>query len=289
VHPAVAALSSEEKGLVLGALLGRTPPAVVTRRFAGAGATRCAAALATLGEAPRSERAAALAALLALVRQPVPSGLERAHPAWLRERFAREPNEIVRAITPNLPEPVVRLAREVLAERGEPADVQGEQQAPALAPGGVAELQRIVFAGFVPLSGPGAPAGPQARRLLGLTPRALEEAIEVRGAETLGASLRGAAGPVVARAAAAIGDRLGTFVVRAAARNGAPDGREQALRLVAALGARDPGEAAWELGCGALTGDLGEEGAGAIVAVAERLAPARGRRLLEAAGLGGAL
>jgi hypothetical protein len=289
VHPAVAALSAEEKGLVLGALLGHTPAATVARRIEGPAGTRCAAALATLGEASKSERAGALAALLALVRSPVPSGLERTHTGWLRERFEREPSEIVVAVAANLPQPMRHLASAVLAARGARPGGQAGRPDRHLAPGGVAEVQRIVFAGFVPLSGPGAPAGPQARRLVALTPRALEDAIEVRGAETLGASLRAAPGPVVARAAAAIGDRLGIFLVRAAARNGAPDAREQALRLVAALGVHDPREAAWELGCRAVAGDLGDEGAGAIVAVAQRLPPPRGRRLLEVAGLGGTL
>jgi hypothetical protein len=281
----VAALSAEEKGLVLGALLGHAPPEAIARRVEGAAATRCAAALTTLGEVSKVERAAALAALLALVRVPVPSGLERAHPGWLRERFAREPSEIVVAVVTDLPEPIRRLAAEVLAERGE----QDGRPVPPLTPGGLAELQRIVFAGFVPLSGPGAPAGPHARRLLALAPRALEQAIEVRGAETLGTSLRGAPGPIVARAAAAIGDRLGTFVVRAAAENGAPEPRDEARRLVAGGGGHDPRETAWELGCRALAADMRDEGPGAIVAVGERLAPPRGRRLLEAAGLGGAL
>ena len=58
VHPAVAALSLEEKGLVLGAALARTPPAALEARATGAAGARCAAALAALNDeaAPASAR-----------------------------------------------------------------------------------------------------------------------------------------------------------------------------------------------------------------------------------------
>src|SRR6185295_14019551 len=95
---AVAALSLEEKGLVLGAALARTPPAALEARMAGAAGVRCAAALATLVQEARPARAAALAALTALVRSPVPAGIERIHPDWLRERLEREPSPVVRAV-----------------------------------------------------------------------------------------------------------------------------------------------------------------------------------------------
>ena len=284
VHPAVAALSLEEKGFVLGAMLARTPPATLSARLAEPAASRCAAAAAALGAASKSERAAALAALLALVRAPVPAGVERLDPGWLGERLARESSDVVRAASAGLPEEVGRVAAAVLAERGETR----AEGAPALAPGGVAELQRIVFGGFAPLAGPGAPSGPVARRLLALTPRALEEAIEVRGAEALGISLRGAPGDVVARAAAGVGDRLGGTVVRAAARAGTTEARDAARRLVAA-GGHEGRDTAWVLGCRAVAAELGAEGTSAVVAVAERLPPARSRRLLEAANLEGAL
>jgi hypothetical protein len=214
VHPAVAELTAEEQGLVLGATLGRLAPGLVARNVTGVAAGRCAAAVESLGSASKAERAAAVAALLALVRRPVPGGVERIDPGWLRERLGREPSDVVRAVTTGLPEEVGLVAGAILAERGESA----APAAPAFAAAGVAELQRIVFAGFAPLAGPGAPGGPVARRLLALTPRALEEAIQSRGAEALGVSLRGAPGEVIARAAAAVGDRLGSTVVRAAAR-----------------------------------------------------------------------
>src|SRR5439155_6834618 len=90
VHPAVAALSLEEKGLVLGAALARTAPAALEARVPGATGVRCAAALAALSDETRPARAAALAALTALVREPVPAGIEHIHPDWLRERLERE-------------------------------------------------------------------------------------------------------------------------------------------------------------------------------------------------------
>jgi hypothetical protein len=283
VHPAVAALSPEEKGLVLGALLARMPAGQVAGRVAGAAAGRCAAAIEALGAAPKPERAAALAALLALVRAPVPAGVERIEPGWLRERLAREPSDVILAVTDGLPDEVRRVAAALLAER---ADRDGAR---TLTRGAAAELQRSVFAGFVPLAGPGAPSGPLARRLLALTPRALEEAIEARGAEALGVSLRGAPGEVVARAAAGLGDRLGSTVVRAAAREGTTEARDAARTLVAAAGVHQGRETAWALGCRALAAELGEEGASAVVAVAERLAPERGRSLLAAVELEGLL
>ena len=285
MHAAVAALSPEEKGLVLGALLGRIPAATLARTVAGDAAARCGAAVEALAAAPKSERAAALAALLALVRTPVPAGIERMNPGWLRDRLAREPSEVVRAVSAGPPEEVGRVAIEVLAERGDGGAARGAD----LTPGGVAELQRLVFAGFVPLAGPGAPAGPVVRALLALTPRALEEAIEARGAEALGVSLRGAPGEVVARAAAAVGDRLGSTVVRAAAREGTTEAREVARRVVAATSPHAGGETAWALGCRALSDELAREGVSAVVAVAQRLVPELGRRLLEAANLEGAL
>jgi hypothetical protein len=287
VFPAIVPLPLEEKGFVLFALLARVPPAAVAARLDETVGARCGAVVAALAEAPKADRAAAIAALLALVRAPVPAGIERIHPGWLRERLTREPSDIVRAVTAGLSSEIVRLGTELLAERGEGPGP--DAPARAYAPAGVAELQRIVFAGFVPLAGPGAPSGPAARRLLALTVRALEEAIEMRGAETLGVSLRGAPGPIVAQAAAAIGDRLAGLVVRAAARDGTPGARDEARGLVASTGAHAPRETAWELGCRALGVDMRDEGPGAMVAVAERLAPARGRRLLDAAGVETAL
>src|SRR5262245_12428148 len=111
----------------------------------GAAGARCAAALAALADEPRSARASAIAALTALARAPVPAGIERVHPDWLRERFEREPAAIVRPVSAGLPDEVRRVAAEVLRARGD-----GDDDARAAAPDvdrtapGVAELQRLV-------------------------------------------------------------------------------------------------------------------------------------------------
>jgi hypothetical protein len=284
VHPSVVALPLEEKGYVVAALLARTPAASVRERLAGASGARCAEALEALGAASKPVRASALAALIALVRAPVPAGLERIHPDWLKERFARETGPVLRAVVADLSADVKRIAEAVLAARGQaavpPAAVDGE---------GVAALRRSVFAGFVPLVGPGAPAGPVARALLELGSDGLTEAIARRGAETIGASLHHAPAPVIARAAAALGSPLGERVIEAAAREDSPAARDAARAIVAAATAGTPAEKLRAIGLRALAAALCGEGPSAAVAVAQRLPPPLGRELLAAAGLAGAL
>ena len=217
---------------MLGAALARTPPADVAARATGAAGARCAAALAALGDETRTARAAEIAALAALVRAPVPAGIERVHPDWLRERLERESSAVVRAVAAGLPDEVRGVAADVLRARGEDARrFEPEAGAP-----GVAALQRVVFAGLVPLAGAGAPSTPLARELAALAPGEIVRAIETRGAEALGRSLRGAPAGVVARAAASLGEALAAVVLeaargpaarrrRGAARSGACDGR----------------------------------------------------------------
>jgi len=288
VHAAVAALSLEEKGYVLGAALARTPPADVAARVPGAAGARCAAALAVLGEGPRAARAAELAALTALVRAPVPAGIEGVHPDWLRARFEGEPGEVVRAVAADLPAEVRRIAADVLRARGDVAPL-GAPSGGKTAGAAIAALQRVVFAGLVPLAGPGAPTTPRARELAALAPGDLARAIEARGAEALGRSLRGAPADVVARAAAALGEPLAAIVLDAARRDGDPAAREEARRHVAAASApsggsgQKTGGAALGIGVHALGAALADEGGAAIQAVAQRLPPDLGRRLLAAA------
>jgi hypothetical protein len=280
VHPAVAGLGLEEKGFVLGALLARATPATVAEQLGAPAGPRCAAAIEALGGETRAARASEIAGLIALVRAPVP-GVERIHPDWLRARLEREPSDVVRAVTAGLPDAVGRVAAAILARRDD------GRARNAFSPAGVAELRQVVFAGLVPMAGAGVPSTARVRALLEVAPAALEAAIEARGAEALGASLRGAPGPVVARAAAAVGDRLAGFVLEAAARDGTAEARAHARQLVAAAGARQPGEtAAWIIGCGAIAADLAGDGPAAIAALAQRLPMARARRLLAAAGLG---
>jgi hypothetical protein len=280
VHPAVEALSLEEKGLVLGAALARTPPAALEARMAGAAGVRCAAALAALTDEARPARAAALAALTALVRAPVPAGIERLHPDWLRERLEREPSPVVRAVAGGLPAAVRDVAAAVLRARGDdPRLPDGGTGADAP---GAAALQRVTFAGLVPLSGPGAPATPIARELAALPTEAVARTIATRGAETLGRSLRGAPAAVIAQAAAAVGEPLAPVLLAAARGDGDAGIRDRAREMVAAAGAAAPGEVALAIGVRALAPLLAAEGEAAVLAVAQRLPIALGRRLLAA-------
>ena len=288
MHPAVAALPLEEKGLVLGALLSRLPPEEVARRFDGPTGRRCRAALEALAGETRAGRAGALASLLALVRAPVPEGIEWVHPGWLRQRLAAEPSAVIRAVCEGLPAEVRRVADQMLRERGEDPDTSP----PVLDPAGLGELRRAIFAALVPLTGPAIPPASAAQPLLGLSWAALDDAIELRGAQTLGRSLQGAQPAVIARAAAGLGRGLARAVLDAAAEGGTADGiaeaREAARRLVAATAAEQTGDAdrAWSLGARALAAELADEGTAAILAIAQRLPPERGRRWLAYAGVG---
>ncbi len=275
----MAALPAGEKGLVLGALCARMAPEAAATRFGGATGARCAAALAAIATETRSGRAAAQAALIALARAPVPAGVERVHGGWLRERLEAESSTIIAAIVAGLPVEVVQAAAEVLGRRGETLAGQGSPRLEP-SPAGLAELRRRVFGGLTPLAGPAAPAAPAVKALLELSFAALEEAIERRGAETLGASLRGAPGPVVARAAAGVGGRLGQAVLEAAAQAGESKDREVARSLVAGATAERSAQRLYEVGLAALARQLAGEGPDACLAVAQRLPPDRGRRLL---------
>jgi len=279
VHPAVVALPPEDKGFVLGALLARLAPETVAAQLGGAAGARCAEAVRALIAETKPVRAAALAALIALARAAVPAGLDRVHPGWVRERLERETTLVIRIATTGLSAGIRRVAADVLAARGENANAV----APAIEPAGVTELQRLVFAGLVPMAGPGAPVGATARGLLELPEAGLTNAIELRGAETLGRSLRGAPGAVIARAAAGVGEPLGRAVVAAAAQAGVPEERERARALVGRASAGAGSNAAWEIGARALAVDLADEGVSAMIAIAQRLPPDRGRRLLAAA------
>jgi hypothetical protein len=279
VHPAVAALPLSEKGLVLGALLARMPAEGFVTRFAEGVGTRGRSALEALAAESRSARAATLAELIALLRAPVPAGVERIHPGWLRERLVPEPSPVIRLVVAGLPAEVQAVAEEILRGRaGAPTGALGPLAA------GAAELRRHVFAGLVPLAPPGAPTGPVATTLMSLPFAAVAEAIERRGAETLGISLRGAPAATVARAAASVGDGLARALLDAAARPGPTQERDVARRLVERVAAEkptnDPADLAAHLGARALALSLVSEGRDAALAVAQRLAPTEGRRLL---------
>jgi hypothetical protein len=276
MHPAVAGLGLEGKGLVLGAVLARVPPREVAARLPADSPAGCAEAVAGLAAAHRAGRAAALASLIALARASVPAGIERVHPGWLRERFVREPSEVVRAVAAGLPTPIRRIADEILLERG-------DGSTPPVAAGSTAvasALRRIVFAGLVPLDGLGAPTAPEVRALIGLSFAALDEDIERRGARTIGVSLRGAEPAVIARGAAGVGPRLSRVVLEAASQRGPAAERDTARRLLSVAAADPAPRPAWNVGARALGAELCAYGWDAARAVAQRLAPNRGRRLM---------
>jgi len=284
MHPAVVGLPLEEKGLVLAALLARLPAETVRSRLPGAAGKRCAEAVQALQAEAKPVRASAMAALMALLRGSTPGGLEQVHEDWLRERLTAETKGVVEATTAEMGPLLQRLGAEVLSERREQPD------APApVAAAGVTALRRAVFAGMVPLRGPGAPAGELARSLVDLQTPALLEAIDRRGAETLGVSLRGAPGPVVARAAAGLDGPLGEVLLAWAGSDGPSAAREEARAIVAAAVGTRPGDRVRDTGLRALAAALAAEGSAATVAVAQRLPATLGRRLLEAANLAGVL
>jgi len=264
----------EEQGFVLGTMLARRSPAEAAR-LAGAGDAPWRDALEALQAETRPVRAAALAELIATARAPVPAGLSRVHPGWLRERLGPEPAAVVRAVTDGLAIEVRRVAAEVLAERGENL---GPARDWPDAPVGL--LRRVVFAGLVPLAGPGEPQGREARALLDVSFAAVEEAVELRGAATLGVSLRGAPAAVVAQAAAGLGGRLARALLEAAGGLGAPEERNEARLLVAAAAGEVSPPPAMRLGLRALALALSREGWESALAVAQRLPPALGRSLL---------
>jgi hypothetical protein len=284
MHPAVVGLPLEEKGLVLAALLARLPAETLRSRLPGAAGERCAEAVQALQAEAKPVRASAMAALMALFRAPIPAGLEHVHDDWLRERLTAETKAVVDAATAEMAPVLRRLRDEVLSERREQPDAPGP-----LAAAGVMALRRAVFAGMVPLRGPGAPAGELARSLIDLPTPALLEAIDRRGVETLGVSLRGAPGPVLARAAVGLDGPLGEALLACTAIDGTSAAREEARAIVAAAVGTRPGDRVRDIGLRALALALTAEGAAATVAVAQRLPATLGRRLLEAANLAGAL
>ena len=174
-----------------------------------------------------------------------------------------------------MPPEVVRVVQQILTERGEVA------HGVAISAAGASELRRRVFAGVVPLAETGGPNGPVAGPLMTLSFAAVVETIETRGAETVGVSLRGAPPTTVARAAASLGGQLARTLLAAAAQPGPPHTREAARQLVARVAAEKPVDPAAHLGARALAIVLvaGNENDD-VLAVAQRLPPALGRRLL---------
>jgi hypothetical protein len=236
---------------------------------------------------PRAERARSLSSLIRAARDPVPAGIERVHPGWLRAALESEATEILLAITDGLPAVVREVAREIVAARGD----DGATPPPALvAADRLAELRRVAFSSLVAM--PGASAGAARRdapawwRLAALPVEALVDEIARAGAEALGTSLAGAPRGVVARAAARSGDRALADAVLEAARR-APAERERAIAraAVAAAGGLAGASAlgpAHAVGLTILGQRLALESDEVVRVIAQRLPPAMGTTLLDA-------
>jgi hypothetical protein len=279
VIAAVEGLSADEQGAVLGlARAGASPQAAA--RLEGAAGVRCRTALEALAGLPEGARAAELVALAGLVTAPVPAGLERVHPGWLRRALQDESEPVLRAVADGLPAEVGRVVDEILGGRGE--DLGPPRFAPAASV--IADLRRILFSGLVPMPADGSgQAIPLARALCALSTAALVEEIDRRGAATLGLALRGAPAEAVARAAAGVGEPLARVVISAA--KGATGGLAEARAWARALVESVPPEEAVRgvtraVGLRAVAHDLAGEGGTSLAAVAQRLPPTVGDALL---------
>jgi hypothetical protein len=268
VIPEVEGLAADERGLVLG--LTRGGGGETSARLAGVGAERCVAAVAALGRLTLEARRAGEAELAAEIAAPLPAGLSRVHPGWLRRVLEGETGQVVRAVVRDAPAEVRRVAEEILAGRSEGA---GQPLTGPL----VAELQRAVFASLAPQP----PGPPRARALCELPVESLLDEIDRRGAEAVGLAVAGAPDAVVARAAAGAGERWARAVIAAAKRPAAPEDRAVARALVASAAGRDAVRA---VGLLAVAREIAVEGAGALTAVAQRLPPAVGDALLAVSG-----
>jgi hypothetical protein len=276
---AVEALSIDEKGAVLG-LAGAGAGAVA--RLEGDTGARCRVALAALAALDDEARAAEVAALRAELAAPVPAGVDRVHPGWLRRALEGERAEIVLAAATGQAAPVREAAADLLRAREEVASSRWAHAAgPALV-----ELRRALFAGLVPMPvGAGGEARmPRAHALCALPATALAAEIDRRGAETLGTALAGAPAEALARAAAGA-EGLARVVVTAAKAVTSEADRADARALVASV---PPAQAARgavrAVGLRAVARDVAAEGLAALTAVAQVLPPALGDALLACGG-----
>jgi hypothetical protein len=277
VIPEVEGLAADERGLVLGLLLGLPPGggAEAAAPLAGAAADRCRAALAAVRALGPEGEAAARAALGAEIAGGLLAGLALVHPGWVRRALEGERGDVIRAVVRGAPGEVARVAGELLAARDEPAG-------PPLDGPVAAELRRAVFAALAPMPGPAGP--PRAAALCALTFTQLLEEIDRCGATALGLALAGAPAAVVARAAAAAGEPHAREVLAAARSGASTEARAAARALVASVPA---GEAARggvrAVGLRAVARDIAPEGEAALTAVAQRLPPVVGEALLACA------
>jgi hypothetical protein len=282
----ISGLTLAERGFVLGLALAGAPPAAGARLGDGRGEA-CRRALEGLASAPAEARAQAVAELAAEVRDPFPPGIDRVHPGWIRRLLEGEATAVVRAVAAGAPPAVARVADEILAGRD---DGDGHAGAP-LRPPAVEELRRFLLGDLGVVPEPGDGAGPAAQSLLALAPAALLDAVDRRGAALLGLSLHGAPPALVARAAAGVGEPLGSELVAATRGPVAPEERQAARVLAARVGPNQSALGAVRaIGLRAVAREIAAEGGGpeasfdaifdAILAVAQRLPPAVGDALL---------
>jgi hypothetical protein len=267
------ALSPAERGFVLGAARAGAGAEEAARRLDEPACGRCRSAGRALAAGGEAARLAALDEVAAELRAPLPAGLERVHPGWIRRALEDESSVVVRAIAARLPVGAREVATEILAGRDEDPD----QPPPAFRAGALDALVRAIFSGISPMTG--APENPGA----------LIEELERRGAMALGRSLAGAPRAVVARAAVGIGEPWARAVVDAASEAIAPGERAAARALVAAVTPAEVARlgAARAIGVRATAAQLAGADEAERLAAAQRLPPALGQALLAALAGGG--
>jgi hypothetical protein len=273
VIPEVEGLAADERGVVFGLLRGGE----AASGLAGRSGERCRAALAAVRALPPDGRAAERAALAAEIAAPLPAGLSRVHPGWLRRVLEAESSDVVRAAARGAPAGVARIAADILEVRDEP---------PRRSLGGprVADVQRAVFAALAPM--PAAGSGPPlSGALCALTCSALIEELDRRGATALGHAVAGAPDAVVARAAAGAGPELAPILLAAARGGVTPEARAEARALAAGASPRTTRVhgAVRAVGLRAVARAVAPEGEAALAAVAQSLPPALGDALLASA------
>ncbi len=263
------ALLDEETGFLMGlALLGGAGQEVDS--LAEPARSRCRKAWQEWRALDREARVAALARMAAAIAAPVPVGIERLHPSWIRERLEGEPAGLVAAVVADLPAAVREAAADLLRARGEaPEAVRPWAPTPEV----LAEVQRLLFGPLVDLcvAGPDLPGG----------------VLERHGARVLGHSLAGAPAEARARACAAVGPAHAAIVEEAAAARIDPQIRERARAWVAAASMAQgrtpqdtPEDRLRTLGIPPLADELLEDGIPALRRAAGRLPRDLGLALL---------
>jgi hypothetical protein len=276
VRPEVEALAADERGMLLGLLVSGAGPEVVAH-VDGPGSAGCAVALAAI---PADARAAERDALAAELTAPWPKGIERIHAGWIRRVLEGEPSHVVRAVVRGAPEPIRRVADELLSARGE-AEASSIAEGPWLD-----GLRRAVFGALAPMPEPAADAAMLGRRLCAASGAELLDEIDRRGAAMVGLALSGAPDAVVARAAAGAGDAAARVLLASSRAPASSEARARARVLVASVGAGSGAQVVRAVGLAALAALLAAEGPGALAAVAQRLAPSLGDALLARGGGG---